>query len=549
MSLINTVHILTTFFVNLNFIKYTQIVGADHVMVIVLTLFMASQIISIEEGLAGFANDGLVSVLVLFVIAEGISKTGALDWYMGKLLGRPKSTVSAQTRLMVPIAFVSAFLNNTPVVSVMIPIVQRWAAAINVSPQQLLVPLSYASILGGTCTLIGTSTNLVVKGLMDDRYPGGKYTIGLFDLGMYGVPVLFIGLTYILLASPCLLPGGTRKSNGSSPLDSKNDDLLLGARLTQWSPAAGRSVKRSGLRDTGGIYLVSVHRYATGNVHRAVGQDFVLNVGDILYFTGLVEGFGEFCDEHGLEVITNEIESSIHPPQSNLSFNVSEKVVPVEADILDESDGSCSEVNGQNNDDEVQETHPDLTIPNGDQDSQMSTITGPTRTTRHRHRPMATIEEGVPCEIGVTKESLLQADDAERLRSITRMTDMIRGIERDESDDVATDVERIRNSALHASTVPSGSSPPKVVVTIDHDFVAIGVNAKDRAGLLMDISKGLLRLKLQLHHTEAAVIGERSLSIWRCEPIGADIPDLEEIWSVLTVSSKSRSSSRAPQQN
>ena len=92
----------------------------------------------------------------------------------------------------------------------------------------------------------------------------------------------------------------------------ESDDVLLGARLTQWSPAAGRSVKRSGLRDTGGIYLVSVHRFATGNVHRAVGQDFVLNAGDILYFTGLVEGFGGFCDEHGLEMITNEIEDTIH---------------------------------------------------------------------------------------------------------------------------------------------------------------------------------------------------------------------------------------------
>eukprot|EP00542_Grammatophora_oceanica_P012662 CAMPEP_0194045244 /NCGR_PEP_ID=MMETSP0009_2-20130614/16610_1 /TAXON_ID=210454 /ORGANISM="Grammatophora oceanica, Strain CCMP 410" /LENGTH=97 /DNA_ID=CAMNT_0038690043 /DNA_START=32 /DNA_END=323 /DNA_ORIENTATION=+ len=77
--------------------------------------------------------------------------------------------------------------------------------------------------------------------------------------------------------------------------------------------AAGRSVKRSGLRDTGGIYLVSVHRAATGNVHRAVSQDFVVQVGDVLYFTGLIEGFGDFCDEHGLEVITNEIPNDIVP--------------------------------------------------------------------------------------------------------------------------------------------------------------------------------------------------------------------------------------------
>ena len=101
-------------------------VGADSVMLVALTAFMAAQIISVEEGLAGFANEGLLTVLTLFVVAEGISRTGALDWYMQKLLGRPKNTASAQLRLMVPISIVSAFLNNTPVVAVMIPIVQRW---------------------------------------------------------------------------------------------------------------------------------------------------------------------------------------------------------------------------------------------------------------------------------------------------------------------------------------------------------------------------------------------------------------------------------------
>ena len=119
-------------------------VGADMVMVSALTLLMASEIISIKEGLAGFANEGLLTVLVLFVVAAGISHTGALDWYMGKLLGRPNNTASGQLRLMLPIAIISAFLNNTPVVVVMIPIVQRWGKNVGISPQQLLMPLSFA---------------------------------------------------------------------------------------------------------------------------------------------------------------------------------------------------------------------------------------------------------------------------------------------------------------------------------------------------------------------------------------------------------------------
>jgi di/tricarboxylate transporter len=225
--------------------------------------------------------------------------TGAVDWYVGKLLGHPKTLAGAQLRLIASVTFLSGFLNNTPIVAVMIPIVIRWAKTIGVSASQLLIPLSYGAIIGGTCTLIGTSTNLVVSGLLQDDY---SIELNLFDVTPYGVPVAIIGVAYMMIFGPILLPGG--QGQGGSPLD--GDEILLGARIASWSPAAGRSVKRSGLRDTGGLYLVSVRRAATGNIHRAVGQEFVLNVNDIVYFSGLIEGFGEFCNDHGLEIVTNE---------------------------------------------------------------------------------------------------------------------------------------------------------------------------------------------------------------------------------------------------
>jgi hypothetical protein len=410
---------------------------------------------------------------------------------------------------MVPIAIVSAFLNNTPVVAVMIPIVQRWGKNIGVSAQQLLIPLSFASILGGTCTLIGTSTNLVVKGLLDERYANDdSVSISLFSIGEYGVPIALAGMTYIILASPVLLPGAQgRQSDVVNPLED-DEDILLGARLTQWSPAAGRSVKRSGLRDTGGIYLVSVHRYATGNVHRAVGQDFVLNVGDILYFTGLVEGFGDFCEEHGLEMITNEVEASVHGPKAH-SMGAQKDAKNGEALPVREAP--------------TEELEDEALFP-------QSTGNG---------APLATLYEqedlgDIPCEVGVTKESLVQADGAERLRNINRLVDMIRGTARDESDDIGSVTPSRRRRQL--SSQPVFSDPPKVVVTVDKDLVVVGVDSRDRPGLLLDLSKGILSLNLQLHHTEAAVVDNRSLSIWRCEPIGTEIPDVEQVWSVLTVS-------------
>jgi di/tricarboxylate transporter len=379
-------------------------VGADAVMITALTLCMAAEIVTIDEGLAGFANEGLLTVMVLFVVAEGISVTGALDWYMNKLLGSPTTTAGAQLRLMVPIAAVSAFLNNTPVVAVMIPIVQQWSKKIRQNPQQLLIPLSFASILGGTCTLIGTSTNLVVVGLLNDRFPNDDtVSIGLFDLSIYGVPVAIAGTAYILLLSPFLLPGGKRRSSASDgvvPLD--GNEILLGARLTQWSPAAGRSVKRSGLRDTGGVFLVSVYRAATGNVHRAVGQEFVLNVGDILYFTGLVEGFGEFCEEHGLEVVTNEVEDTMSatPPT-----------------VLEHDEHSNDTIQGEATNHSVHFEGETVGAASTDVPKLVE------------NEPLAAVAENdcedaddVPCEVGITKKSLMKADEAERMRSINRMT-------------------------------------------------------------------------------------------------------------------------------
>eukprot|EP00980_Cylindrotheca_fusiformis_P030570 scaffold25049_cov127-Cylindrotheca_fusiformis.AAC.2 len=451
--------------------------GADSIMLTALTAFMAASIISVPEGLDGFANEGLMTVLTLFVVADGISKTGALDWYMGKLLGRPTSAASAQLKLMIPIAIVSAFLNNTPVVAVMIPIVQRWSRNIGISVQQLLIPLSFASILGGTCTLIGTSTNLVVAELLVKRYPNDpSINIGLFDLGLYGVPVALAGICYILLASPWLLPGGSGKRRGGStiPLDNQ-EDILLGARLAPWSPAAGRSVKRSGLRDTGGIYLVSVHRAATGNVHRAVGQEFVLNVGDVLYFTGLVEGFGEFCEEHGMEVLTSDLAHQTNNRKANKrnleeASNDERKTERLGSSTLLHHDTALSGSNQL------------LPVVEGESES-----------------------EDVPIEVGVTAQSLMQADEAERSRSIARMIDTIRGVERDEpTEGEQLSIMRGKKGARRSDL----AGPHKVVVTSENDLVVIGVDANDRPGLLLDISKGLLRLNLSFRHTEASALLE-----------------------------------------
>ena len=289
-----------------------NVAGPDVLMLGALALELAASIVDLGEGLKGFSNKGLLTVACLFVVAAGISNTGALDYYMSKALGTPKSAADAQLRLMVPIAVVSAFLNNTPVVAIMIPIVQKWSRKFKFSSAQLFIPLSFSSILGGTCTLIGTSTNLVVDGMRRERYPNER-ALGLFELSKFGVPVLLSGLAYMLIAAPALLPGGARDGNRAGGQDMDMDDLTVGAVVPRGSPVVDAEV--AVLRGLNGLYLVSVQR--GDMLMRAVQPDFILEVGDILIFTGLVDRIGEVCKTHGLVPLTHEVEEKMLEEKRN----------------------------------------------------------------------------------------------------------------------------------------------------------------------------------------------------------------------------------------
>ena len=147
----------------------TNRLPADLTMMAALVAVLVAGIITPAEALAGFANPGLMTIAALYVVAAALRDTGAIYWVAHRLLGQPKSIFSSQLRLIAPASLLSAFLNNTTVVAMMIPAVQEWAQRLRLSASKLLLPLSYAAILGGTCTLIGTSTNLVVDGLVQEK--------------------------------------------------------------------------------------------------------------------------------------------------------------------------------------------------------------------------------------------------------------------------------------------------------------------------------------------------------------------------------------------
>lgn len=272
-----------------------------------------------------------------------------------------------------------------------------------------------------------------------------------------------------------------------------DDDILLGARLTQWSPAAGRTIKRSGLRDTGGIYLVSVKRRATGNVHTAVSPEFVLEVDDILYFTGIIDTFGDFCEEHGLEVVTNEVE-----------LEMSRQVSLEEEELVE------------------RESTPSLCA--AETTDTVSSLTTPLHSPKSLSSPLQRMQSMEKLkDLGITLDSLVESTLQERMRVVYSMEDSIR----DES------------TSNYPLTLLS-SSMARVVVAQQDDLVIIAIDAFDRSGLLLDISKCLSRLQLGLRHTEAAVRSNvRSLSIWRCQAMALDESDstsdkyMCEVWTVV----------------
>lgn len=189
----------------------------------VVVLFLCTGILSPKEMLEGFSNKGMITVAMLFLVSEGIRQSGALTQVIKKLLPQEKTSVfKAQIRMLPSIAFISAFLNNTPIVVIFAPIIKRWASSVKLPATYFLIPLSYVTILGGICTLIGTSTNLVVHSMIQEA---GLKAFSLFELGKVGVFIAIAGIIYLFLFSSKLLPSDRPETSGNE--EEQNSTLHL----------------------------------------------------------------------------------------------------------------------------------------------------------------------------------------------------------------------------------------------------------------------------------------------------------------------------------
>jgi di/tricarboxylate transporter len=274
-------------------------VAPDIIMSAGLTLLLVSGILLPEEALAGFSNQGMLTVAVLYVVVSGLTETGAVSWIVQHILGRPRNIRHAQARLMAPAAILSAFLNNTPVVAVFVPAVKMWARRNNLSPSRLLIPLSYASIVGGTCTLIGTSTNLVVNGLLVEQaeLPG----LGMFELAWIGLPISVSVFLFVFLFSGRLLPDRKEPLLHKDGMREYATEMMVEAG----SPLQGCSIEEAGLRCLPGLYLAEIER--AGAILPAVGPQERLKANDRLIFVGAIESVVDLHCFHGLVPATDQI--------------------------------------------------------------------------------------------------------------------------------------------------------------------------------------------------------------------------------------------------
>ncbi len=273
-----------------------------------LTLLVTLGILDEERALAGFANPGLASVGVLFAVVAGIRETGAMTWIAEACLGRPRSPRDALARMATPVMGLSAFLNNTPVVAMMLPVVRDWAKKHRLSVSKLLIPLSYASILGGMCTLIGSSTNLVVSGLV--LAEGSLPPLELFDIAWVGLPCAIVGVAYLLLASPALLPD--RKPVLGSGDDARQYTVEM--MVEPASSIAGRTIEQAGLRHLNGLFLMEIER--RDQVIPAPSSSVALESGDRLVFAGVVESVVDLQKIRGLKPATDQA-YSLDEPRTN----------------------------------------------------------------------------------------------------------------------------------------------------------------------------------------------------------------------------------------
>ncbi|MDA3778770.1 MAG: SLC13 family permease [Bacteroidales bacterium] len=264
---------------------YKELLGTAFTFVVAVVALGFFGILTPKEILSGFANEQIAVIILLLLLGDIIRQTGVIEILFDRIFRSAKSYRGFLSRMMLIIAGFSAFLNNTPLVAVMMPYVNNWCRKKGISPSKFLLPLSYAAILGGCATLIGTSTNLIVSGMViDQKIVSDLAPLNIFDFAWVGVPMIVIGFFYLLFFGEKLLP---KRTDLISEYSKFSREYIVEAQIRQYSKLIGKTIEEASLRNLKGLFLVEIIRKSYKI--SAVSPDVILQKDDILIFAGDTE--------------------------------------------------------------------------------------------------------------------------------------------------------------------------------------------------------------------------------------------------------------------
>ena len=280
-----------------------------------LTLTITFRLAPLSQSLKGFSNPGMLTIGALLMVAAGMYNTGAITLITEKLIGRPKSLTAAQTKILPPVAIGSAFLNNTPLVAMFIPVIRDLSKTCRLAATRLYIPLSFSSILGGTCTLIGTSTNLVIAGLVIDLLSRNApdtpplREIGMFDLTYIGLPATIAGIIFMMLTSRFLLPDPKEQDTVAETKRVFGTEFIV----PPGSLLIGKTLEALGYVQPVGFTLLNVKRKNVSSVE--IAPETRLKEGDVLVFSSELESIPDIWGTEGLEPLHGSKVSEITTPR------------------------------------------------------------------------------------------------------------------------------------------------------------------------------------------------------------------------------------------
>lgn len=271
------------------------------IFLFVLSLLLVTGIITPQQGLKGFANQGMLTVGLLCIVAGAVQQTGIVDRFVEGVLSKGRTPRGSLMKMLVPSAFMSGFLNNTPIVATFSPLVKRWCEKYDLAPSKFLLPLSYATIIGGTITLIGTSTNLVVHGLLLERGYAGFH---FFQLALIGIPATIAVTIFILTVGIKILP------DRKPPLFYQKEGrrkYMLKLEITPDYKHLGDTLKRAGFINDPSLQLLALLPNGESE-SREAGEHHILEPGDCLVVYGDLTQIAMLENTDGLDIRTETSE-------------------------------------------------------------------------------------------------------------------------------------------------------------------------------------------------------------------------------------------------